>query len=59
MASGFTCDSSRSGINSFFKDHQIMALQILWSKPEGVVSKEVWIEVNERLGSARANCDGN
>ena len=42
-------DPSKSGLNSFFKDYQILAFQVICSKSDGVTSKVIWDEVNERL----------
>ena len=47
MATG-KFDTSKSGLNAFFKDYQILAFQVLW-ETKGAVSKDVWIKVNEKL----------
>jgi len=45
----FKYDTSETGLNAFFKNYQILSLNVLW-ETGGSVSKEVWIKVNEKLG---------
>ncbi|MFH2109726.1 MAG: hypothetical protein ABIJ47_00545 [Candidatus Bathyarchaeota archaeon] len=33
----------------FFKPYQVLALNYLWTVPEGAKSKEVWLNANEQL----------
>ena len=42
-------DLSKIGYEMFFKDYQIHALQYMWGVQGGAISREVWLQVNERL----------
>ena len=43
-------DLSEKGLQMFFKDWQVDAIHYLWAiRPEGATSREVWINVNQRL----------
>ena len=43
-------DTSKEGLEMFFKDWQVEALRYLWTiHPEGANSRKVWTNVNQRL----------
>ncbi len=43
-------DTSKNGLEKFFKPHEIIILQILWEKPGTIhTSRDIWNEVNTRL----------
>jgi len=43
-------DTSKDGMEMFFKDYQVEALHYLWTvQPEGANSRAVWENVNQRL----------
>jgi hypothetical protein len=43
-------DTSKKGLEMFFKDWQVEALRYLWTvHPEGANSRAVWTNVNHRL----------
>ena len=42
-------DLSQSGLEMFFKDYQLEALRTLWESDKGLLSREVWEKVNQRL----------
>ena len=45
-------DPSKNGFEKVLRDYQIEALKLVWdNKGEGLTSREVYEEVNERLGS--------
>jgi predicted transcriptional regulator len=40
-------DLSKDGLNMFFKDYQLEALKILWRSNPGLISREVWEQINQ------------
>lgn len=42
-------DLSQSGLSMFFKDYQYEALNVLWSSDTGLLSRNVWEQVNANL----------
>jgi len=42
-------DLSQSGLNMFFKDYQYEALNVLWNSDAGLLSRNVWDQVNANL----------
>ena len=42
-------DTSKSGFHAVLIDWQIKVMQVVWSNPEGIISRIVWQKVNEVL----------
>ena len=42
-------DTSKSGFHAVLIDWQIKVMQVVWSNPEGIISRMVWQKVNEVL----------
>jgi len=42
-------DTSKSGFHAVLIDWQIKVLQVVWSNPEGIISRIVWQKANEAL----------
>jgi predicted transcriptional regulator len=40
-------DLTQDGLSMFFKDYQLEALKILWKSNPGLISREVWEQVNQ------------
>ena len=40
-------DLNQDSLSMFFKDYQLEALNILWSTNQGLISREVWEQVNQ------------
>ena len=41
-------DLTQDGLSMFFKDYQLEALKILWKSNPGLISREVWEQVNQK-----------
>jgi predicted transcriptional regulator len=46
---GIVYDTSKTGFHAVLTDWQIKAMQVIWSNPEGIISRVVWQRVNEVL----------
>jgi hypothetical protein len=46
---GIVYDTSKTGFNAVLRDWQIKAMQVVWSNPEGIISRVAWQKVNEAL----------
>jgi len=42
-------DISEKGLRSVLKDYQEIALRVIWESSEGLGSRQVWEQINERL----------
>ena len=42
-------DLTQSGLSMFFKDYQYEALNVLWNSDTGLLSRNVWDQVNANL----------
>jgi predicted transcriptional regulator len=42
-------DTSKTGFNGVLRDWQIKVMQIIWNKPEGIISRIAHQEVNQTL----------
>jgi hypothetical protein len=42
-------DASKTGFNAVLRDWQIKVMQIIWNKPEGIISRTAHQEVNQAL----------
>ena len=40
-------DLTQDGLSMFFKDYELEALKILWRSNPGLLSREVWEQVNQ------------
>lgn len=40
-------DLNQDGLSMFFKDYQLEALKLLWRSNPGLLSREVWEQVNQ------------
>jgi predicted transcriptional regulator len=45
----FVYDASKTGFNAVLRDWQIKVMQIIWNKPEGIISRIAHQEVNQAL----------
>ncbi|MCX6648955.1 MAG: BlaI/MecI/CopY family transcriptional regulator [Candidatus Bathyarchaeota archaeon] len=41
-------DTSQTGLRTILKDHEELAMRIVWENPDGVNSRAVWMGVNAR-----------
>jgi predicted transcriptional regulator len=41
-------DTSKTGLLTILKDHEEIAMHVVWENPSGVNSRAVWMSVNER-----------
>jgi predicted transcriptional regulator len=41
-------DTSETGLRTIFKDHEEIAMRIVWENPNGVNSRAVWMGINAR-----------
>jgi predicted transcriptional regulator len=48
-------DLSLDGLNMFFKDYELQALKTLWGSNPGMISREVWEQVNQTHKISRAS----
>ena len=50
-------DLTQDGLSMFFKDYELEALKILWKSNPGLVSREVWEQVNQhpKISISRAS----
>jgi len=51
MGLTFTFDPAGEGLRKVFRDYQEEALRYVWESGEGVSSRQVWLRVNDALGS--------
>jgi hypothetical protein len=42
-------DTSKTGFHAVLRDWQLKAMQVVWSNPEGIISRVVWQKINETL----------
>ena len=44
----------KDGLYKVFRDYQVEALRVVWKRGDnGAISREVWSDVNEKLGSKK------
>ena len=48
-------DLTLDGLNMFFKDYELQALKTLWGSNPGMISREVWEQVNQTHKISRAS----
>jgi hypothetical protein len=46
---GIEFDTLEISLRAVLKDHQELALRVVWSSPEGANSRMVWVETNKAL----------
>jgi predicted transcriptional regulator len=46
---GIVYDTSKTSFHAVLKDWQLKTVQVVWSNPEGIISRVVWQKVNEAL----------
>jgi predicted transcriptional regulator len=45
----FVYDASKTGFNAVLRDWQIKVMQIIWKKPEGIISRIAYEKLNQVL----------
>ena len=48
---GIVFDTSKTGFHAVLRDWQLKTMKVIWSNPEGIISRVVWQKVNEVLKS--------